>query len=188
MKSPTAPPPSPLVFLLLAALQSVVTVASIECDPTTPSLASLVSFTDDLRGAAAAYASSSADGTIACPADPNNVFGRSHQRVLLLGIDGLRADAAAMLPLPNLHRLSTMGTSTVSTCTCNTYKSNHNMSMSWVMGHSLATRVYRAVANNTMMLSNLLGCLLALHLYSFALSAVLGLCPNYRDRGEVSYS
>jgi len=139
MKSPTAPPPSPLVFLLLAALQSVVTVASTECDPTTPSLASLVSFTDDLRGAAAAYASSSADGTIACPADPNNVFGRSHQRVLLLGIDGLRADAAAMLPLPNLHRLSTMGTSTVSTCTCNTYKSNHNMSMSWVMGHSLAT-------------------------------------------------
>ena len=55
------------------------------------------------------------------------------QRVLLLGIDGLRADAAAMLPLPNLHRLSTMGTSTVSTCTCNTYKSNHNMSMSWVI-------------------------------------------------------
>ena len=139
MKSP-APPPSPLVFLLLAALQSVATIASTECDPTTPSLASLVSFTDDLRGAAAAYASSSADGTIACPADPNNVFGRSHQRVLLLGIDGLRADAAAMLPLPNLHRLSTMGTSTVSTCTCNTYKSNHNMSMSWVMGHSLATR------------------------------------------------
>ena len=116
MKSP-APPPSTLVFLLLAALQSVVTVASTECDPTTPSLASLVSFTDDLRGAAAAaYASSSADGTIACPADSNNVFGRSHQRVLLLGIDGLRADAAAMLPLPNLHRLSTMGTSTVSTC------------------------------------------------------------------------
>ena len=115
MKSP-APPPSPLVFLLLAALQSVATIASTECDPTTPSLASLVSFTDDLRGAAAAYASSSDDGTIACPADPNNVFGRSHQRVLLLGIDGLRADAAAMLPLPNLHRLSTMGTSTVSTC------------------------------------------------------------------------
>ena len=139
MKSPT------LVFLLLAALQSVTTIASTECDPTTPSLASLVSFTDDLRGAAAAaYASSSsADGTISCPADPNNVFGRSHQRVLLLGIDGLRADAAAMLPLPNLHRLSAMGTSTVSTCTCNTYKSNHNMSMSWVMDHSLATRVYR---------------------------------------------
>ena len=108
-----SPPPSPLVLLLLAALQSVAAVASTTttgtaCDPTTPSLASLVNFTDDLRGAAAA----SADDTITCP-DPN-VFGRSHQRVLLIGIDGLRADAAAMLPLPNLHRLSTMGTSTVS--------------------------------------------------------------------------
>lgn len=34
------------------------------------------------------------------------------KRVLLIGVDGLRADAAAMLPLPNLHRLSLMGTHT----------------------------------------------------------------------------
>ena len=34
------------------------------------------------------------------------------KRVLLIGVDGLRADAAAMLPLPNLYRLSLMGTHT----------------------------------------------------------------------------
>ena len=106
MKAP-APPPSPLVFLLLAALRSVAIFASTECDPTTPSVASLVSFTDDLRGAAAA---SKTVETINCT-DPN---GRPRQKVILLGIDGLRADAAGMLPLPNLNRLAMMGTSTVS--------------------------------------------------------------------------
>ena len=108
MKSP-APSPSPLVFLLLAALRSVAAVASIECDPTTPSVASLVSFTDDLRDAAAA---SPTTETITCP--DSNVFGRPRQKVIFLGIDGLRADAAGMLPLKNLHRLAMMGTSTVS--------------------------------------------------------------------------
>ena len=108
MKAP-APPPSSLVFLLLAALRSVAIFASTECDPTTPSVASLVSFTDDLRAAAAA---SETVETITCP-DPS-VFGRPRQKVILLGIDGLRADAAGMLPLPNLRRLAMMGTSTVS--------------------------------------------------------------------------
>ena len=108
MKAP-APPPSPLVFLLLAALRSVAIFASTECDPTTPSVASLVSFTDDLRGAAAA---SKTVETINCT-DPN-VFDRPRQKVILLGIDGLRADAVGMLPLTNLNRLAMMGTSTVS--------------------------------------------------------------------------
>ena len=108
MKSPTSLSDS-LAILLLAALRSVATVASTECDPTTPSVASLVSFTDDLRVAAAA---SPTVETITCP-DPN-VFGRPRQKVIFLGIDGLRADAAGMLPLKNLHRLAMMGTSTVS--------------------------------------------------------------------------
>ena len=33
----------------------------------------------------------------------------SKRKVLLIGVDGLRADAAAMLPLPNIHRLQQLG-------------------------------------------------------------------------------
>ena len=93
-------------------LQQAATIAAAGCDPTTPSLASLATFTDNLRDSAA---SSPSVDTITCPAPGGDggVFDHSHKRVLLIGIDGLRADASAMLPLPNLHRLSQLGTSTV---------------------------------------------------------------------------
>lgn len=39
-----------------------------------------------------------------------SVLPSNKQKVLLVGIDGFRADAAAMLPLPNIRRLMAMGT------------------------------------------------------------------------------
>ena len=102
---------APCLFLLSTLQQPAKIVASgatTGCDPNTPSLSSLANFTDNLRDAAA---SSPSVDTITCPAPGES--DHSHKRVLLIGIDGLRADAAAMLPLPNLHRLSQMGTSTV---------------------------------------------------------------------------
>lgn len=102
---------APCLFLLSTLQQPAKIVASgatTGCDPTTPSLSSLANFTDNLRNAAA---SSPSVDTITCPAPGES--DHSHKRVLLIGVDGLRADAAAMLPLPNLHRLSQMGTSTV---------------------------------------------------------------------------
>ena len=100
-------PPTIAGYLFLLSTL-VASAAATGCDPTTPSLSSLANFTDNLRDAAA---SSPSVDTITCPAPGGS--DHSHKRVLLIGIDGLRADAAAMLPLPNLHRLSQMGTSTV---------------------------------------------------------------------------
>lgn len=69
---------------------------------TTPELTALQSWTQDLRTAAqtAPLPPASTD----CP------MPTARQKVLMIGIDGLRTDAIAMLPLPNIHRLERMGT------------------------------------------------------------------------------
>lgn len=94
---------APLFAALLVAPRS--SHAAAACDDSTPDFASLVTWTSDLRSAATDASLTS----ISCPA---NGPGWSNKRVLLIGVDGLRADAAAMLPLPNLHRLKQLGTHT----------------------------------------------------------------------------
>mmetsp|Transcript_28957 Transcript_28957/g.43737 ORF Transcript_28957/g.43737 Transcript_28957/m.43737 type:complete len:611 (+) Transcript_28957:85-1917(+) len=108
----------PLVaFLLLLLPHSVAAqAATITCDESTPDWSSLVNWTSDLRTAATEASLPS----ITCPNNSNTnnninidsttTTSWSNKRVLLIGVDGLRADAAAMLPLPNLHRLQQLGT------------------------------------------------------------------------------
>ena len=71
--------------------------ASSTCVP--PEFSRLESFLADLRPEIQSPASSTSSF---CASDK--------QKVLLIGIDGLRADAAAMLPLPGMRRLQAMGT------------------------------------------------------------------------------
>ena len=59
-----------------------------------PELGALLDWTGDLRSAAGA---AGLDALASCPS--------SRRRALVVGVDGLRAAAAAMLPLPNLRRL-----------------------------------------------------------------------------------
>jgi len=82
---------SALLLTLLALYHSA--LAEEACP--IPELSALLDWTTDLRAAAGV---AGLDALASC-ADP------SERRVLVLGIDGLRAAAAAMLPLPNLRRL-----------------------------------------------------------------------------------
>ena len=91
-----------LLIALVAANNIAVSAQAPTCDEATPDLAALISWTSDLRSAATDASLVSID----CPTPQAN------KRVLLIGVDGLRADAAAMLPLPNLNRLKQLGTHT----------------------------------------------------------------------------
>jgi len=87
-------------YLILNICTLVVFIHSaLECP--TPELSSLEEWTSDRRAAV-----QSANLPLAgdCNSPPA-------QKVLMIGIDGLRAAAAAMLPLPNLRRLARIGTS-----------------------------------------------------------------------------
>ena len=44
--------------------------------------------------------------------DEENPLPERKKKILLIGVDGIRADAAGMLPLPNFRRLERMGTYT----------------------------------------------------------------------------
>ena len=90
-----------LVFALLAR-QTHQTLAE-ECP--IPELSALLDWTTDLRMAASA---AGLDALASC-ADLPRWRPASERRVLVVGIDGLRAAAAAMLPLPNLRRLEAAG-------------------------------------------------------------------------------
>lgn len=67
----------------------------------TPEFTSLESWATDLREGVKNEGLPAID--TACPTEG------SRQKVLVIGIDGFRADAAAMLPLPNLRRLERIG-------------------------------------------------------------------------------
>lgn len=82
-------------FILLAAVANAQTYCN------TPEFASLESWAADLRQGVQNEGLPAID--TACPTDG------SRQKVLVIGVDGFRADAAAMLPLPNLRRLERIG-------------------------------------------------------------------------------
>ena len=82
-------------FILLAAVANAQTYCN------TPEFKSLESWALDAREGVK-NEGLPAIGTT-CPTDG------SRQKVLVIGVDGFRADAAAMLPLPNLRRLESIG-------------------------------------------------------------------------------
>jgi len=69
---------------------------------TTPTISSLNEWKSDLRQSSLG-ASLPPAGTASCS------FPKDNQKVLFLGVDGFRAASAAMLPLPNIRRLESMG-------------------------------------------------------------------------------
>jgi len=85
-------------FILLT---SSAAVANAQTYCNTPEFTSLESWATDLREGVKNEGLPAID--TACPTEG------SRQKVLVIGIDGFRADAAAMLPLPNLRRLERIG-------------------------------------------------------------------------------
>ena len=91
-------------FILLAAVASAQTYCN------TPEFKSLESWAMDSREGVKNEGLPAID--TACPNNNNlrgGVTDGSRQKVLVIGVDGFRADAAAMLPLPNLRRLEGIG-------------------------------------------------------------------------------
>lgn len=91
-------------FILLAAVASAQTYCN------TPEFKSLESWAMDSREGVKNEGLPAID--TACPNNNNlrgGVTDGSRQKVLVIGVDGFRADAAAMLPLPNLRRLESIG-------------------------------------------------------------------------------
>mmetsp|Transcript_29063 Transcript_29063/g.48011 ORF Transcript_29063/g.48011 Transcript_29063/m.48011 type:complete len:539 (+) Transcript_29063:143-1759(+) len=87
-----------VLCILVHASFDHVRVDAQDCTPT-PDLGELETWALDIRTAAAGLTAASSE----CP------IATQRQRVLMIGIDGLRADAGAMLPLPNLRRLERIG-------------------------------------------------------------------------------
>jgi hypothetical protein len=100
-----------LIFLATSLLcndvSSATGVATEQKYCPTPDLASLEKWSYNIRDAAQdanlpSISSGGGDGE-ECPTNS------LRQKVLFIGIDGLRTDAIAMLPLPNFRRLERMG-------------------------------------------------------------------------------